>query len=88
MVTGSISLRCVARAGVRSAGEVTFRETPGDAGARQGAQVGKAEVGGAAVQSPRLESRGIAIATWGDGALDTVLEEVRTFRRYARAARV
>ena len=36
----------------------------------------------------RLESRGIGVATWGDGALDTALEEVRTFRRYARAARV
>jgi uncharacterized protein (DUF58 family) len=36
----------------------------------------------------RLESRGIGIATWGDGALDTVIEEVRTFRRYARPARV
>jgi uncharacterized protein (DUF58 family) len=36
----------------------------------------------------RLESRGIGIATWNDGALDTVLEEVRTFRRYARTARV
>ena len=36
----------------------------------------------------RLETRGIGIATWGDEALDTVLEEVRTFRRYARAARV
>ena len=36
----------------------------------------------------RLETRGIGIATWGDAALDTVLEEVRTFRRYARAARV
>ena len=36
----------------------------------------------------RLESRGIGVATWGDGALDTVLEEVRTFRRYARTARV
>jgi len=35
-----------------------------------------------------LESRGIGIATWGDGALDTVLEEVRTFRRYARTAHV
>ena len=34
----------------------------------------------------RLESRGIGVATWGDGALDTVLEEVRTFRRYARSA--
>jgi hypothetical protein len=36
----------------------------------------------------RLESRGIGIAAWGEGALDTVLEEVRTFRRYARTARV
>jgi len=36
----------------------------------------------------RLESRGIAIATWGDGELDTVLEEVRTFRRHAHPARV
>jgi uncharacterized protein (DUF58 family) len=36
----------------------------------------------------RLESRGIGIATWGDNALDTVVEEVRTFRRYARTARV
>jgi uncharacterized protein (DUF58 family) len=36
----------------------------------------------------RLERRGIGIATWGDRALDNVLEEVRTFRRYARAARV
>ena len=36
----------------------------------------------------RLERRGIGIATWGDRtALDTVLEEVRTFRRYARSAR-
>jgi uncharacterized protein (DUF58 family) len=35
----------------------------------------------------RLESRGIGIATWGEGALDTTLEEVRTFRRYARTAR-
>ena len=36
----------------------------------------------------RLESRGIGVATWSDGALDTALEEVRTFRRYARTARV
>jgi uncharacterized protein (DUF58 family) len=36
----------------------------------------------------RLERRGIGIATWADGALDTVLEEVRTFRRHARTARV
>jgi uncharacterized protein (DUF58 family) len=36
----------------------------------------------------RLESRGIGIATWGADALDTALEGVRTFRRYARTARV
>jgi uncharacterized protein (DUF58 family) len=36
----------------------------------------------------RLERRGIGIATWSDGALDTALEEVRTFRRYVRTARV
>ncbi len=36
----------------------------------------------------RLETRGIAVATWGDGALDSALEEVRTFRRYAHPARV
>ena len=36
----------------------------------------------------RLESRGIGIAAWNDNALDTVLEEVRTFRRYARTALV
>jgi uncharacterized protein (DUF58 family) len=36
----------------------------------------------------RLESRGIGIATWGDEELDSVLEEVRTFRRYSRLARV
>jgi uncharacterized protein (DUF58 family) len=35
----------------------------------------------------RLESRGIGVATWGDDGLDAVLEEVRTFRRYARPAR-
>jgi uncharacterized protein (DUF58 family) len=35
----------------------------------------------------RLENRGIGIATWGEDELDTVLEEVRTFRRYARPAR-
>jgi uncharacterized protein (DUF58 family) len=36
----------------------------------------------------RLEDRGIGLATWGDGALDTVIEEVRTYRRYARPAHV
>ena len=35
----------------------------------------------------RLEGRGIGIATWGDGELESVLEEVRTFRRYSRPAR-
>ena len=35
----------------------------------------------------RLESRGIGIARWGDDELDTVLEEVRTFRRHAHPAR-
>ena len=36
----------------------------------------------------RLESRGIGVATWGNDELDAVLEEVRTFRRYAHPARV
>jgi uncharacterized protein (DUF58 family) len=36
----------------------------------------------------RLASRGIGIATWGDGELDSALEEVRTFRRYSHLARV
>ena len=35
----------------------------------------------------RLVALGIGVATWGDAELDTVLEEVRTFRRYARLAR-
>ena len=36
----------------------------------------------------RLESRGIGVATWGESAaLDTTVEEVRTFRRYSRLAR-
>jgi uncharacterized protein (DUF58 family) len=39
------------------------------------------------VRRSRLESRGIAIATWSDGELDTVLEEVKTFRRHAHPAR-
>ena len=36
----------------------------------------------------RLESRGIGIGTWGEADLVTALEEVRTYRRYARAVRV
>jgi uncharacterized protein (DUF58 family) len=36
----------------------------------------------------RLESRGIGIATWGANELDTVIEEVRTYRRYSHPARV
>jgi uncharacterized protein (DUF58 family) len=35
----------------------------------------------------RLVALGIGIATWGERDLDTVLEEVRTYRRYARLAR-
>ncbi len=35
----------------------------------------------------RLVALGIGVATWGDAELDTVLEEVRTFRRYTRLAR-
>jgi uncharacterized protein (DUF58 family) len=35
----------------------------------------------------RLVALGIGIATWGDRDLDTALEEVRTYRRYARLAR-
>jgi len=35
----------------------------------------------------RLASRGIGVATWGDDELDAVLQEVRTFRRYAHPAR-
>jgi uncharacterized protein (DUF58 family) len=35
----------------------------------------------------RLVALGIGVATWGDGDLDTALEEVRTYRRYARLAR-
>lgn len=34
----------------------------------------------------RLAALGIGIATWGVTDLDTVLEEVRTYRRYARQA--
>jgi uncharacterized protein (DUF58 family) len=36
----------------------------------------------------RLERLGVGIATWGDRDLETVLEEVRTFRRSTRLARV
>ena len=36
----------------------------------------------------QLVARGIGVATWGDTDLDTALQEVRTFRRYARLARV
>ena len=37
----------------------------------------------------RLERLGIGIARWGeDMALESALEEVRTYRRYARVARV
>ncbi len=37
----------------------------------------------------RLERLGIGIARWGDGvALESALEEVRTYRRYARVGRV
>jgi hypothetical protein len=35
----------------------------------------------------QLVALGIGIGTWGDRDLDTVLEEVRTYRRYARLAR-
>jgi hypothetical protein len=35
----------------------------------------------------QLVARGIGVATWGDTDLDTALQEVRTFRRYARQAR-
>ncbi len=35
----------------------------------------------------RLVTLGIGVATWGEADLDTVLEEVRTYRRYARLAR-
>ncbi len=39
------------------------------------------------VARARLEGLGIAIGRWGDDDLESVLEEVRTFRRYARQAR-
>jgi uncharacterized protein (DUF58 family) len=35
----------------------------------------------------RLVALGIGVATWGGDDLDTALEEVRTYRRYARLAR-
>jgi uncharacterized protein (DUF58 family) len=36
----------------------------------------------------RLERLGVGVARWGGEELETALEEVRTFRRYARLARV
>jgi uncharacterized protein (DUF58 family) len=39
------------------------------------------------VRRARLVALGIGVATWGDADLDTALEEVRTYRRYARLAR-
>jgi hypothetical protein len=39
------------------------------------------------VQRARMVALGIGVATWGGTDLDTVLEEVRTYRRYARLAR-
>lgn len=36
----------------------------------------------------RLEGLGIGVARWGEADLETALEGVRTFRRYARPARV
>jgi uncharacterized protein (DUF58 family) len=38
------------------------------------------------VTRSRLVALGIGIATWGDAELDVTLEEVRTYRRYARLA--
>jgi uncharacterized protein (DUF58 family) len=39
------------------------------------------------VMRARLVALGVGVGTWGDDDLDTVLEEVRTYRRYARLAR-
>jgi uncharacterized protein (DUF58 family) len=36
----------------------------------------------------RLQAQGIGLATWTEGELENVLEEVRTYRRYSRLARV
>jgi uncharacterized protein (DUF58 family) len=36
----------------------------------------------------RLEQRGVGIGHWSGGELELALEEVRTYRRYARTARV
>jgi hypothetical protein len=36
----------------------------------------------------RLAALGIGVGTWGATDLETVLEEVRTYRRYARLARI
>jgi len=35
----------------------------------------------------RLQALGIALGRWGDGELEATLEEVRTYRRYAKLAR-
>ena len=40
------------------------------------------------VNRSRLQRRGIGVATWGEADLETALEEVRTFRRHSRLARV
>jgi uncharacterized protein (DUF58 family) len=40
------------------------------------------------VSRSRLQRRGIGIATWGEADLETALEEVTTFRRHSRLARV
>jgi uncharacterized protein (DUF58 family) len=40
------------------------------------------------IRRASLEALGIGVARWGDADLETVLEEVRTFRRHARLARV
>ena len=39
------------------------------------------------VRRSRLEAHGIGFATWGDADLESALEEVRRFRRYARPVR-
>jgi uncharacterized protein (DUF58 family) len=61
------------------------------------AEPGKSEAEGLAfriwamdrdVQRARLEALGIGVARWGTAELESALEEVRAFRRHARAARV
>ena len=39
-------------------------------------------------QRSRLHRLGIGVARWQGAELDTALEEVRTFRRYAKLVRV